>query len=335
MEPRQLFDFSVNNKYDYIWKNQRPGRFKGLVLPRGCTSCIIGPFGDMVFQYTIKKLYSVWLSQYRIKRPVITHARLDRPFIELSLMLEGRGKYDLNPFGPAGRKGWQFNLMYCTELDSKVKFERGMQMVTIDIHLEIELLEMLYMDFPRLAGPLLEAIHAGRPVQYCREPLYATPEMAATVFRLQRQLSSLQASEALQDYLVTLLVIQALQINADDRYLPMRYDQALVLHRILDEGIRLALSDLGEYKGNDYYARQCAMSGTTFKKYMHLVKRDTLKNIWQNARLDASLEKVLYTDKFLVDIAREFAFAHMSGFRNAFKKKYGMFPGRIRALSGI
>lgn len=334
MENQPLFDLSLNKGFEFIWGAQFPKWYIGPVLQGADIRTVQGHFGEFIFQYKIKKGYSLWYSHYNIIKRVQTHARLQGPLIELSLLFTPDLRYHLQPFGKIKQKCWQFNLFHSTELDNKTQFEAGSLITTLDIHLEVGLLEDLFTDFPDLIGPFLEQIHAGRPMSYFAKSMYATPEMARTIQMIRQQLMKPGLHDGYLDYLVCILVIQAMMLKTSSNYCGMRYDHVLKLRSLLDYLIEMALSDLSDFRGYSYYAKYGALSITTLKKYMRIVKGETLRDIWDDARLKASLEDVLHSDQTLTSIAQSYDFGQLGGFRKAFKRKFGVTPIKVRMTSG-
>lgn len=330
MDTQPLFDLNIHRNFYFDWHTEAPPLYKGVLLPQTQLRCICGGFGDMVFQYNLQSSYSIWYNHYDIQRRINTHARLDRPLIELSFIMEPAINFSLMPFGRLSAKNWQFNLMTHTEMDSRVQFDSGTRTTTLDIHPEVSMLESLFESFPDLVGPLLEAVHAGKPMLYFPGYIYASPEMVQTVYRILQLLAANQSNELLQEFLVSLLLVQGMELKAREVSPKMRYDRVLQVRKLLNYAIRIALMDLSRFHGYDYYAARCSMCATNFKKYMREFKGTTLRGIWENVRIAAIADTVAHTDKLLLDIALEYGFMSMTGFNKAFKRKTGLAPKALR-----
>lgn len=324
-------DLNINKRYGFDYLKKVPSGYRGLLLPETTLEAIYGDFGQMVFQGCIREKFSIWYNDYNISDRLRTHARWDKSMIEFTMVLESETNLLLNSFGRLRPRNWQCNLMYSTHMDSQVQFESGTHAISLDVHLEIAFLEELYEALPDLVGPFLDAVLAGKPTIYFPQYVYATPEMVGTAHRILQLLKKgNDACSLLLENLVSLLVIQAMMLKGNRRHCNMRYDQVLQIRQLMYDGVQFALSDFTQFKGEDACASYCAMSATTFKKYMRIIKGKSIKQLWQNARTEPILNNVLCPDKPLTAVAYEFGFPTMAAFRGFFKDRFGLAPRDVR-----
>ena len=333
MNDLALFDFNNDKDYHSSWVQQMPDSYKGLILPGSYVRGIEGVFGHMLFQCRPYKRLALWYNSYSVQRRLKTHARLERPIIEMSLVLDQELEFTLSPFKTIKPKSWQFNILYTPYMDNKTQFESFAKFMTLDIHFDLSILEMLFEDFPDQIGPLLDSVYNNKPMLYFTDYLYASPAMVSLIFRIINIIKSSVQNEALVEFLSCRLLLEGMNINKGHRYCALPFDVALEMEALIEYGIGLAMADKIKYKGNPYYAARCFMSNTTFKKYVKLFKGRSLKSMWQDARLERALDCVLHSDEPIEKIASQFGFASPAHFRIIFLKRYGDMPIKLRRMA--
>ena len=333
MNDLTLFDFNNDKDYRYAWVQQMPGSYEGLILPGSYLSGIKGAFGHMLFQCRPYKRLALWYNSYSVQRRMKTHARLERPIIEMSLVIDQELEFTLKPFQSIKSKSWQFNILYTPYMDNKTQFESFTKFATLDIHFDLSILEMLFEDFPDQIGPLLDSVYDNKPMLYFPNYLYASPAMFSLILRIINIIKSPAQNEALVEFLSCRLLLEGMNIKNGHRYCALPFDKVLEMEAIIENGIGLAMADKIKYKGNEYYAARCFMSNTTFKKYVKLFKGRSLKSMWQEARLERALECVLHSDESIEKIASHFGFASAAHFRTIILKRYGDMPIKLRRMA--
>ena len=115
-----------------------------------------GGWGIMDFCALPGKLYTIYNNKYRIGKSVVSGARIDREFFEISFLVRGGGSIEMNGIH-VDLKPFQFNISYFPYVTCKTRLNAGMKGESLDVHLSYDCLYGFFDQFPEIIGPLLEA----------------------------------------------------------------------------------------------------------------------------------------------------------------------------------
>ncbi len=330
-----LFDISSNLGHVFDWYGTPHASYNGLILPCADIYSLHGGFGNFVFEHLGRKYYDAWLSNYDSKQRFVTHARADMSMIELSILIENNVSFTLQqPFGKIHQKRGQFNIFNSLAMDSKVQFEKGAFYTTLDFHPKIELLNILYADFPELMDPLLNAIAAHREYIFYGRHLYLPYNMVQMVELILDLLAKPVINAFLLDLCVVLLFGFAVSCKLDLTSKGFRYDRKLEIEQRLTGLMQLILSDVKGFRGIDYYAKFVGMSASSLKQNFHSLYGVGMEEFWRKELLKKAFQEVVYTNKTFDEIAIDYGFADGSSFTKAFKKVYKSAPSFFRSVKG-
>lgn len=333
MTDQPLFDFSNDKNHASYWSFIKPEQYNGMILAEAQTYTLTGGFGYCHFQSRIYSRVAVWMNSYLIYSRMKGRARLDLPMIEISFVLGTQAGIELNSLGRMLPKGWQFNIVYDTHMDAETQFEKGSKIVTVDIHYHIEILEAMCEYHPDLFGPLLEHIHAGRPMKYFPKYVYASYEMVRMFRRLLRILMDGPGSEMQIENLAASLLLEGLKLKHNNRFTNMRFDYVLQDKRIINSAIKLLDEDGVRFMGNEYYAGILAMGATRLKSCVFDHTGATLKANWKEKRIFEAIDLLINTKEGLSDIVIKCGFSSIVHFNRAIYNYVYMEPWELRNLA--
>ncbi|SEA27491.1 AraC-type DNA-binding protein [Arachidicoccus rhizosphaerae] len=333
MNDKPLFDFSNDKNHDSCWSFTLPEAYTGIRLPGAGIYTLNGGFGYFTFQGRVFKNVSIWLNNYLVFSRMKGRALLDLPMIEMSFVLGTKTDFEMNSLGKMMARGWQFNIVYDTHMDAETQFEKGAKIVTVDIHYQLDVLEGMNEYYPDLFGPLLDAIHAGRPMKYFHKYIYASPDMVKMFKRLFHALSNEYGSASGIEVLAVTLLLEGLKLKRHNKYMNTRFDYVLHDKRVATEAIKLLKADAMDFRGNQFYAEKFAMGQTRFKTCFFDHTGTTLKANWLENRIVEAVDLLVNTNERITQIALECGFASVFKFNEAIRKYLHMEAWQVRRLA--
>ena len=321
-----------NRGHIFDWEKAPHSTYKGIILPNADVHSLHGGFGDLVFQDLLRKLYGLWYSNYQCAERFKTHSIADVSLIELSILLENSVAYTFaNNLGRISQKRGQFNIFNSLDMDSFVQFEKGALYTTLDIHPKLELLQILYGQYPELLDPLLNAIAARREYMFFEKPLFLTHQMIQLVDLILDLIKRPILDTFLLDLCVITLFGFAIACKLETSNKNVRYERKLDIQERLT-GLAQILIAEKQFRNISYYAREVGMSTASLKNHFRNFYGFGLEEFWRNEKMKSAFQEVVYTDKTIDEIAMDYGYCDSTAFTKAFKKIYKNPPSFFRQV---
>lgn len=156
---------------------------------------LCGDWGNMKFHHIPRSSFEIWLNKYKVDKSIRTETRIDQEFIELSFILSRSALISMKHFGVFNLDPFQFNLIYAPFIDSRVEFDPGDEMITIDFHLKRKKIEEMAEAFPELLNPLLGCIVKKKPYAVFPVNGYASEKMIEDLMKIMDIIFDQKTSE--------------------------------------------------------------------------------------------------------------------------------------------
>lgn len=328
----KIFDISSDLNHIFDWTDLPDASYKGIILPNAKIHSLHGGFGNFVFQHIPRKIYSLWFSNYECRQRFKTHSLADVRLIELSILLENSISYTFgNPLGRLHQKGGQFNIFNSLDIDNKVQFEKSAFYTTLDIHPDVELLMLLYEEYPELLDPLLEAIAAQKEYLFFEKPLFLTYPMIQLVDQILDLLKSTPLNTFLLDMCVVTLFALAVSCKLDMYSKNYSHERKQEIEQKLAGLMYLLLSE-EKFISTKYYAQHIGMSSSSLKQHFRKFYGSGLEEFWRKERMKKAFQDVVTSNIVIDALADKYNYSDGPAFTKAFKRIYKFPPSFYRHM---
>lgn len=325
-----LFEIHTENRWeDFIWGQEVPQSYQGILLCGSEPHVLTGDFGSMLFQHAAAPKYNIWLSDYDLASSRTFTARLDFVTTELSMVISNNLFCQLLPVGQIDLRETQFNITHAPFMENRVRLNGLEHYTTFDIHFQLSYFEKLSFKYPDEILPFLDKIGPGRHATFYDRSPYATSMMLMLAREILRVLSQQLTDRFKLDLLVELLCIEAITC-----FKKPRSSSQLILARERDMIRHITsfiLSDTSYILTIDELARKAGMNS---KKLKYLFKKENGTGIyryWLYHRLEQSRELLIRDPRLtLNEVAHIFGFSDAHSFSKAFRKRYNTSPSDFR-----
>lgn len=302
-----------------------PPGYDRYLIPGSTIYSAIGTPGVFLFQKIPYPRYSFWISNYFSDDNKKVTSHLQWHSLELHLLLQSDLMFRLNGFDWQSLKESQYNLMFVSEIQNEVLFDKK-NYLTFDIHPSFDLLETISHHHSQLI-PFLEQVRQGRHVRYFKHNPYASAPMLYLVKQIITSFSGTADVHINLDETVERLIHLALNapLKGDDVHFNF-YD----IERIWDAKEQIIRYIDEEDILNQQY-KAAAMRRSKFREGFVQIFGELPHNYVHRKRMEKARILLMSGQHFHVrDVARQVGYLNPGNFTVSYKKFFGTSPQKDR-----
>jgi AraC-like DNA-binding protein len=283
-------------------------------------------FGDMRFYHFQGEGYSIWQSCYDIHRPARVIGRTADPVLELTTMYENSFSIDWQGVVTGKLPAKQIELYYAPYVENCTQFRPG-SYLTLDVHLQVSLLEPYAPDFPVLDA-FLQKVAKGEAAKLFKGPHLASPRINAVLQSILQYGYLDSLAPKYYDAYVNILLILLLERLSGFR--PGARILSAPQLELAQEAKRLLTMD---YEASLTIAQLCRKLGTNpylLKTVFKGAFGISIGKYKKASFMDHAKQLLLDTDTSLDHISIQLGYNSPQSFSTAYKNHFGHPPGLVR-----
>ena len=284
-----------------------------------------GEFGSIAIKEIFDDDYNIWRCDFNIKTDTrIVVKAIDKPSIALTFTLKKDIHYKLKGFSENVSRKHQYSFIYIPSIECEYQFAKGEYSIC-GIQFSLAFLERWKHSFPMLTD-FVNKIDGSAPVSIAQKSPYATLEMIELMGDLQQcGYPRIQRKMFLEAKILELLLLSLQQLTLMDETLPLRKSD---MEKIM-EVVEFLTQHFEEHITMDSLVHKFGLNEyklkTGFKYY-----GTTVFSYIQRLRLQKAKQLLNETDWPMKKIAMQTGYSTLQYFSSAFKKEFGVSPGRLK-----